>query len=59
MLKGKINSFPCSLAITLQTIAKRMQGFNENRTMISIFNVFQVSTMHAQRKDSEKDLRLE
>lgn len=36
-----------------------MQGFNENRTTISLLKVLQVSTMHAQRKEPEKNLRLE
>lgn len=40
-------------------ISKLTQRFNENRTMINTLKVSQVSAMHVQRKEPEKDLRLE
>lgn len=57
VLKNEINLFPCSLAI-IHAIRK-MQGFNENMTILSFLEVSQMSTTHLQRTESNKKLRLE
>lgn len=57
VLKDKINPFPCSLEIT--HAIRRMQGFNENTTILSFLKVSQVSTTPLQRTESDEKLRLE
>lgn len=52
-VESKYKSF--SLFLSNNTcISKQMQGFNENRTTISLLKVSQLCAMHSQRKEPER-----